>query len=291
MVGLTLVDGVTIVIGMVIGLARDEILRHIDIVLSCKQNLEFLQARVKSLQTIITRLEQYMRESNNGQRISIESAVQKWAVKLQDVHRDASAMEQNILRINVISRYRTGHKINQKISDLDKHLKLVPLIQLQLTLWMLMIRKTTVFESAVDWSMIVRGSLSKLGRVLVINQILGHIKMVFCFNKNVASLIDLVTSIRPIFYEIREIQYRRRDGVSMHEAINEWIENMSHLLDKANEYKIEFVPWWNVICRYNKSKEITSLISDIGAHVQLASVINLELLKVLGSAINSNLPF
>lgn len=261
-----------IVVGMVISKAIDEIFRHAGIVFTCNEKMECLQAKVKSLQSIITRSEKHLRESNNGQIISTKLALKDWVVKLQDLHRDSSEMEQNIPKINVISRYRTGNNIYKKISDLDKHLELVPLIQLEFTLWTL--SDITVQTLAAPSELAGVCCLRKTGKISVIKQILGDIKMVLCFNEELATLTDLVTSIKPIFDEIREIQDLRFRIHTMHEAINEWLKSLSELLKEADN--IMSVPWWNVICRYKKGKEITSLLSDIDGHVKLASVIQLE---------------
>lgn len=269
------------VIGMIISVAMDEILSHIDLVISCKENLESLQVKIKSLETLSTRLVEYIGKSfslnrNNEKSIFTKSALKNWVFKLQELHTEASAMEQNIPRIDVISRYRISNQINQKVSELDKHLKLVPLIQLELTLWMLENMTFGVPLIFVDWSRIVLGSLSKEGKVWLMNEILRHMKMVFCFNRYVTSFTDLVTSITPIIDDIWNIQSIRLSVFTMDEAINEWIKNMRELLERANANNRECVPWWNVICRYKKSKEITNLISDIDAHLKLASVILLE---------------
>lgn len=265
------------VVGMVIGKAIDEIFRHAGIVFTCKENLECLEVKLKSLQTIITQLAEIFCSvwNYNGRIIATKLALKNWVFKLRDLHRDSSAMEQNIPRINVISRHRTGNKIKQKISDLDKHLKLVPLIELELALWTLMQIPVKTLSEPVKLSEVSNRCLRKLEKVSVIEQFLGDIKMVFCFNKEVASLTELVTSIKQIFDEIWEMQESRLRVHNMDEAINEWLKSLSQLLEEAAD-NLKCVPWWNVICRYNKGKEITRLISDIEAHVKLASVINLE---------------
>ena len=56
----------------------------------------------------------------------------------------------------------------------------------------------------------------------------------------ICGIIDLVTSIKPIFDEIWKIQGTWIDAFTMDEAINEWINNMFELLKKSNENKIEF---------------------------------------------------
>lgn len=251
---------VYVIIGLAIRPAIDKLVEYVKIVLSYKETLNSLKAKVKDLTTIISLLEKDIKSPGF-------SAVKKWDVKLRDLHRDASAMEQKIERINVVSRYRESNKMKQKISEMEKHLKLFPLIQLELILMSQGVGPQTLGRRRHPKNIaqeLATGCIERAAK-----SILRRIKMVIYFNREVESLNDLVTSITPIVDEISGM--RRLD---VYPAIDRWREKMCGLVKEAGE--IKSLPWWNVIRRYKDTKDVANLISTIEAHVKSASVVSLE---------------
>lgn len=241
----------------------DYVNEYVEIVLSYRRNLNFLKAKVEDLTTIISLLPSDDIEREGS---SAESAVKKWVVKLRHLHGDASAKEQKIAIINVVSRYRASKELKQKISEMEKHLKLFPLIQLELILMCQGVGHPAdiVFESA---SHIV----PKFAIVFIKwpASILDRMKMVICFNREVASLKRLVTSVTPIVDKISGIPC-----LDAYPAIDHWCNLMRKLVEQAGE--IESLPWWNVIRRYKDTKYVAYLIPAIKAHVKSASLMSLE---------------
>lgn len=280
---------VYVIIGLAIGPAIDKLVEYVDIVLSYQETLNSLKAKVEDLTTIISLLPSDDIEREGS---SAESAVKKWVVKLRHLHGDASAKEQNIARINVVSRYRASKEMKQKISEMEKHLKLFPLIQLELILMCQRVGPQRLARMALRGDIAHKLANEFLKRAA--KSILRRMKMVIYFNREVASLKHLVTSITPIVDEISGIprlavypaihRWCKKMSIllyisgiprlDVYPPIDGWCKDMCELVKKAGE--IKSLPWWNVIRRYKVSKDVANLISTIEAHVKAASVVSLE---------------
>lgn len=275
---------VYVIIGLAVSPAIEYLFKYVDIVLSYQETLDSLTATKENLTTIIPLLqEQYPSDDIERQGSSAESAVKIWADKLQKLHGDGSAKEPNIARINVVSRYRETNKMKQKISEMEKHLKLFPLIQLELLLMCQGVGHPADIDpeyprdnpAGIDPEYRRDNPGDFVGKVVTgfmkraAKSILGRMKMVIHFNREVASLKHLVTSIMPIVHEISEIP-----RLVAYPTINDWFKNMSTHLKEAGE--IKSLPWWNVIRRYKDTNDAPNLISTIEAHVNSASLVSLE---------------
>lgn len=272
---------VYVIIGLAIGQAIDKLVEYVKIVVSYQETLNSLKAKVEDLTTIISLL-----PSDDIER---KLAVKKWVVELQYLHGDASAMEQKIARINVVSRYRESNKMKQKISEMEKHLKLFPLIQLELILMCQEVEHPADIILDLEAGMSAMGhpdidskiGMSAMGHPDIVHKLanvlikraakssLRRMKMVVYFNREVASLEHLVTSITPIVDEISEIP-----RLDVYPAIDRWCEKMCELVKEAGE--IKSLPWWNIIRRYKDTMDVPNLISTIEAHVKSASLMSLE---------------
>lgn len=115
-------------IGVGIQMAMNQIIRHINIAVSCRKELESLKAMVLSIEPIVRQIQQ--------NRVQTEaSAVNEWLTKLDEILRQASKMVRycTVPRFDFVSRYQTSKKITGLILNIDKHLKLVQLINLAQT--------------------------------------------------------------------------------------------------------------------------------------------------------------
>lgn len=115
-------------IGVGIQMAIDQIIHHINIAVSCRKELASLKEMVMSMQPIITQIQQ--------NRVQTEaSAVNEWLTQLDEILRQASNMARHctVPRFDFVSRYQTSKRITGLISNIEKHLKLVQLINLAQT--------------------------------------------------------------------------------------------------------------------------------------------------------------
>jgi disease resistance protein RPS2 len=122
-------------VGVGIEMAVNHILGHIKIALRCKKQLISLRDLVLRIQPVVTQIQQY-RLALNRREILISqsnikaSAVNEWLKKLDSILLQASTMAQEctVPRCDLYSRYRTSRRITRLISDITKHLDLVPLM-------------------------------------------------------------------------------------------------------------------------------------------------------------------
>jgi len=122
-----------------IDMAISQILYHVGIAVSCNKELVSLGALVTTIEPMVTDIHRCRLELNRRRGTSTAgsdinaSAINTWATDLQSLLQRALTLVQkcSIPRYAVISRYKTGRRIASLISQIDKHLKLVPLVQLQ----------------------------------------------------------------------------------------------------------------------------------------------------------------
>jgi dephospho-CoA kinase len=125
-------------IGVGMDMTLRRILYHINMALRCNTELASLKDLVLSIQSILTQIQQYRLELSmkkgisTSQNINNAAEVNEWFKMLDGPLQQASEVvhQCTIPRCGLISRYQTSNKINRLISDIDKHLKLLPLIQM-----------------------------------------------------------------------------------------------------------------------------------------------------------------
>eukprot|EP00253_Pinus_taeda_P015978 PITA_15978 len=146
-------------IGVGIDMAVSQILHHVGIAVSCKKELESLRDVVTTIEPMVTdihqcRLELNSRRGNStaGSDINV-SAINTWVSNLHALLQQALAIVQKcsiIPKCDVISRYQTSRRITSLISDIEKHLKYVPLVQLQQQMRMAIRRESGAASSSTS---------------------------------------------------------------------------------------------------------------------------------------------
>lgn len=92
-----------------------------------------------------------------------------------------------------------------------------------------------------------------------------------------ASLKDLVVKIKPIVKEIQKyrptINRKEKDKAS---AVNGWLKELDALLQQASKMvQTSTIPMCNIISRYQTSRRIRGLISEINEHIELSPLVAL----------------
>lgn len=114
----------------------------------------------------------------------------------------------------------------------------------------------------------------------VINQILHQIGIAIRYKKELGSLESLVKDIQPIINQIQRYRpaLNRKNGIPSSRcydkasAVNIWLQKLDLLLRQASEMvqQCTIAPRYNVIIRYQSSRKIIHLISDIKEHLKLS---------------------
>lgn len=110
-----------------------------------------------------------------------------------------------------------------------------------------------------------------------IQHILDRINIAVRCQKEMASLKDLVVKIKPIVTEIQKyrpaINGKEKDKAS---AVNGWLKELDALLQQASTMvQTSTIPMCNIISRYQTSRRIRGLISEINEHIELSPLVAL----------------
>lgn len=114
-----------------IEIAITQILYHANIARCCRKELDSLRDLVTSIEPLAIQIRQYRLELNKNRGTSIATSynnASQWVSKLHDLLQRALPVVQKctIPRFDVYSRYQMSTKISGLISEIEKHLKLVP---------------------------------------------------------------------------------------------------------------------------------------------------------------------
>jgi len=121
-----------------IDIVISQILYHANIAIRCRKELKSLKDLVTSIGPIATQISQYHLELNRMRRASIgqsdDNDDSEWVIKLHDLLLQQAlpiVHKCTVPRFNVFSRYQMSRKISGLISEIKKHLELVPLVLLE----------------------------------------------------------------------------------------------------------------------------------------------------------------
>ncbi|GLJ27047.1 hypothetical protein SUGI_0530350 [Cryptomeria japonica] len=124
-------------IGYAIQLAGNQIIRHINVAIRCRKELDALKVLLARIQTLNVELQEYRKALNCGMRIStspqhpLPSAVNTWLIELNALLEEASDLAQHCTvrsYCHLFSRYRTSKKLRQLIENVEKHVASTPSI-------------------------------------------------------------------------------------------------------------------------------------------------------------------
>lgn len=215
--------------------------------------------------------------------------------QLLDLRKASGMVEEHLEWWNICSRYRRSKAIAKLISDTEQHLKLVPLIQLDCVISKLVENLPPSPPAMVDLTCMAapwepekpfRGFIKSIdvvsgivgwfiGRVLQL--MFFYIGRLWNFQKKLESFKDLLNKMKPLIRHIGngidEIQ-RGNDASNWLNDASNWVSEMNAIIGKG----IVIEDTWSPIARCKRSEEITKLISEIEAHLNKLSWINLELL-------------
>lgn len=127
----------------------------------------------------------------------------------------------------------------------------------------------------------VAGFISK-GIQIAITQILHHANIARCCRKELDSLRDLVTSIEPLAIQIRlyRLELNKKRGTSIAASYNnasQWVSKLHDLLQRALPVVQKCtIPRFDIYSRYQMSRKISGLISEIKKHLALVPLVLLE---------------
>lgn len=259
------------IVGALFSIFMDKIVVHYVKAAPCsEQMLESLEEKVNKV------------TDNSFRRVKEQthsSAIYDWDEQLQQFLHCASTMMQERRGLNVFSRYRRIKDITNLISDVDIHLKLVPLIQLECVLSQSVMKRRLSIDlpSAVFGVELITSASVSWVITSAFMVMFFWIKTLRNFKKNLKSFKCLVDKICCIMRFIRlEIDALQRGNDASDWLTNamDWDKEMRNILRK----EIGIRDTWSPIARCKKSKEITELTSEIDAHLNKLSWINLELL-------------
>lgn len=220
--------------------------------------------------------------------------------QLLELRKASGMVEEHLEWWNICSRYRRSKAIAKLISDTEQHLKLVPLIQLDCVISKLgeilpppppppppplamaelpsrpapsasaflvfIFQRIDVVSGIVGWF---------IGRVLQL--MFFYIGRLWNFQKKLESFKDLLNKMKPLIWHIENGIYKIQRGNDASNWLNDasnWVFEMNAIIGKG----IVIEDTWSPIARCKRSEEITKLISEIEAHLNKLSWINLELL-------------
>lgn len=103
-----------------------------------------------------------------------------------------------------------------------------------------------------------------VGIQMIINQILGHINIALRCRKVLDALKDKLMRIEPIVMEIQHCRLTLNQHKDEASAVNKWLEELEALLNQASKIVHQCtIPMWDVVSRYQTSKKVTDLVTDI----------------------------
>lgn len=249
----------------------------------------FSEKMLESLENMVDTITQ-----NSLQRVKEQSPprIHIWYEQLHELRKASGMVEEHVEWWNICSRYRRSKGIANLISDIEKHLKLVPLIQLDCVISKLLEIQRRLppppppekkpAPMAPPLPGFIQGSGLDSGIVgwvitcvlLVMFFYIGRLRN---FQKKLESFKDLLNKMKPFLRHIgngiNEIQ-RGNDASNWLNNANNWAVAMKDIIKEGDGIN----DTWSPIARCRRSKEITKLISEIDAHLNKLSWINLELL-------------
>lgn len=121
---------------------------------------------------------------------------------------------------------------------------------------------------------------------IAVDQIIYHANIAIRCRKELNSLRDLVTSLKPIATQIHQyrLELNRKRGTSIAKrdndasAVDGWTRKLHELLQQGVAIVQNCtIPRFHVLSRYQTSRRISGLISEIENHLKLAPTVNLLL--------------
>lgn len=256
-----------------------------------KVALKFGEEMLESPENMVDTITQNSLQRVKEQSIPI-SYIHKWYKDLDEQGlRKASGMvegmvEEHLEWWNICSCYRR----RKAIANIKKHLKLVPLIQLDCVISklreILAPPQPVLFPPPVVPMAPTIGFIQAIGLISgMVGAVIGLVlKVMFLYIGRFYNFPKKLKSFKYLLNEMNRVIYNIKDGINEIQRVNDasnWLNNASNWVDEMNAIikKGERInDTCSPIARCRKSKEITKLISEIDAHLEKLSWINLDLL-------------